>query len=240
MKPVIGISARVRREDRFYGVGMDYAEAVVRAGGTPVMIPPIGEPVAAVIERIDGLLLTGGPDVDPALYGGEMHEAVYGVDPVRDASEIAALRKAMERRMPVLGICRGAQLINVALGGTLIEHLDGSLEGVLHRSNESKGVRHRVDLAPGTVLATVVGSTSACPVSFHHQAVRKLAAGLEAAAHAPDGVVEAFVMPGYPFLIAVQWHPEMTAAEDPSQQAIFDAFVQAALRFAGAEPYGAR
>ena len=225
--PMIGITVGVRDESRLFAVNADYVHAVVRAGGIPVLIPPVPERAAACVERVDGLLLTGGPDIDPGLYGGAMHEAVYGVNPARDEAEIAALRKAMERGIPVLGICRGAQLINVGHGGTLIEHLSGN-GGVLHRTDESTSARHPVDVLPGTVVEQIIGRRLEEPVSHHHQAVRALGQGLAAAAFAPDGVVEAIVNPAYPFLVGVQWHPELTAAEDPAQQAIFDAFVGAA------------
>lgn len=227
--PLIGITTGVREEKRLYAVSVDYVHAIERANGVPVLIPPFGEEALQCVGRLDGLLLTGGPDIEPGRYGGSMHEAVYGVNPVRDASEIAVLREAMRLGLPVLGICRGAQLINVAHGGTLIEHLAGD-GGVLHRTDESNGARHPVEIAHGTILAEVVGRRVIEPVSFHHQAVRELGAGLQVAAVAPDGVIEAIVNPECAFCVGVQWHPEMTAAEDPVQQAIFDSFVKVAAK----------
>ncbi len=228
--PVIGITTRVRADERMYAINFDYVQAVERAGGIPILIPSSGAESARCVERLDGLLLPGGPDIDPQVYGGTMHEAVYGVNPARDAAEFAVLREAMRLEIPILGICRGAQLINVAHGGTLIEHLDETEEGIVHRINGTNGVRHQVEILSGTIVSEIVGTSVVEPISFHHQAVRDLGAGLKVAAVAPDGVIEGVVGDGYPFLVGVQWHPEMTAAEDPSQQAIFDAFVQAAQK----------
>ena len=229
--PVIGITAKGPDSAGAYTVGARYVQAVRRAGGAAVVLPAGEEAAGDIAARIDGLILSGGGDVDPALYGGVWRDEVYGVNRERDAFEIALVREALQRRMPIFGICRGCQVINVALGGTLIEHLPEGEGGVRHRTSESESARHPV--AAWGRLAGILGSGEIEPVSYHHQAVKEPAPGLEVVARAPDGVVEALAMPEHPWLFAVQWHPEITAAEDPAQQRLFDALVRAAREHAG-------
>ena len=229
--PVIGITSKGPDPSGAYTISARYVQAVRRAGGAAVVLPAGEEGAADLAGRIDGLVLSGGGDVDPALYGGVWREEVYGVSRERDAFEIALVREALWRDLPVLGICRGCQLINVALGGTLVEHLPEGEGGVRHRTSESESARHPV--AAWGRLARILGSEEIEPVSHHHQAVREPAPGLEVVARAPDGVVEALEMPGYPWFFAVQWHPEITAVEDPAQQRLFDALVEAARVRAG-------
>lgn len=206
-----------------------YVEALRRAGGIPVLLPP-GEPrPLELFERLDGLLLAGGGDIDPAVYGGHAHEKVYRVDAERDRLELALARRAVDAGLPTLGICRGCQVVNVALGGTLIEHLPDAVgERVLHRTPDRQPTRHGVTVKAGSLLARVLGTESLEPSSWHHQAVRAVAQRLLPVAWSPDGVVEGLELPGHPFLLAVQWHPEQRAAEDPAEQRLFDAFVRAA------------
>lgn len=229
--PVIGITTAGPNGENRYFVRAEYVNAVRRAQGLPLLLPPQEswpeEALEELCERLDGLVLTGGGDVDPARYGGRMHPSVYGVNPVRDESEIALVRWAVTKGVPLLGICRGAQVINVALGGTLVEHLRAGASGLRHRSGK-ESVTHPVEVAPGSRLAAILGRTRVEPVSHHHQAVRRAAPGLHIVAQAPDGVIEGLEMPSHPFLIAVQWHPERTAAEDAAQQRLFDALVDAA------------
>ncbi len=233
--PIIGITTRGRNTRRRFAVGVSYVEAVRRAGGIPVLIPPEEERLHELLESLDGLVLTGGGDIDPARYGESTHESVYEVNAARDGSEIALVQAALRRQTPLFGICRGAQVINVTLGGSLIIHLpEPELEdqaAVRHR-NGNKSARHAVTAAPDSRLASLMGACDVIPVSHHHQAVRDVASTLEVVAHAPDGVIEALEMPGHPFLIAVQWHPELSAAKDPTQQRLFDRFVEAAAVYA--------
>ena len=176
---------------------------------------------------LKGLILPGGGDMDPACYGGCQHETIYMVDPERDALEIALVRAAHDRRMPLLGICRGTQVINVALGGTLVEHLPEVVgDQVPHRLPPRKPTEHTVRVKPESRLAAILGETEFVCASWHHQAIRDVAPGLEVVAHAPDGTIEAVEMTGHPWLIAVQWHPEMTAFQDRIQQRLFDEFVR--------------
>jgi len=217
----------------------EYVDAVRRAGGIPVLLPP-GEPDAfAVCDRLDGFVLSGGGDVDPMHYGGDAgHPEIDRVDAERDGTELAYARRIAADGVPALCICRGAQVLNVALGGSLIEHLPDEVgEDVEHRRTPQDPPRHAVEVAAGSLLATVLGNTRPVPVSRHHQAARAVAPGLRAVAWAADGTIEALeasagdAHPAHcrqPWLIAVQWHPESSAAEDPSQQRLFDALVSAA------------
>lgn len=229
--PVIGITTYPRDEHGRFHLPADYVEAVRRAGGIPWLIAPGEERWREVLERIDALLLTGGGDIGPALYGGRPHATIYGTDRGRDETEIALARLAVETHKPTLGICRGCQVVNVALGGTLIEHLPDEVgERVPHRGDEPRtSTFHRVDVEAGSRLAEIVGPRPE-PASSHHQAIRRVAPGLAVVARAGDGTIEAVEMRGHPFFVAVQWHPEETAAQDGNQQRLFDALVEAARR----------
>jgi putative glutamine amidotransferase len=202
-----------------------YLDAVVRAGGQPVVVDPAGD-LVPLLDRVDAVVLTGGPDVDPAWYGEEPHEAVYGVDRAADEAEIALTRAALERGTPVLAICRGLQVVNVARGGTLHQHLaDVPDSGAHGRPGETGGAHeHEVDVVPGSRLAAVFGTNRVVASCHHHQAVAKLGEGLRVAATAADGTVEGLEADDGP-LLAVQWHPEDTAGRDATQQRLFDALV---------------
>lgn len=222
MKPIIGISPAAQTEDLPHGtfrrfvLNAAYVRAVEAAGGTPLILPPQPEGAEALAEIIDGLLLSGGADIDPSRYGDySVHPETYGVDDERDQFEIDLFAAVLRRRKPVFGICRGIQLINVALGGTLIQDVSSQHPGAVaigHRQHE----RGLADFAIGhTVLAA---QTALLPIfddgqlgvnSFHHQAIRNLAPDLVPAAYSPDGLVEAVVMAGEPEVFAVQWHPEL-------------------------------
>lgn len=228
-RPLIGITTYGRDERGRYTLPSEYVDAVERAGAVPLLIPPAPDHAARYLELVDGVVLAGGGDLDPSHYRGSAHETLYGVDARRDALELALARALVQRGQPTLAICRGLQVLNVALGGDLIEHLPAVVgEDVLHRKPPREPVPHAVALKPGSRLAQVTGVTQARPMSWHHQAVRTVAPGLEVVATAPDGTIEAVELPVHPWLIAVQWHPELTAAHDPAQQRLFDALVAAA------------
>jgi len=211
-----------------------YVASLQRAGGRAVLLPAtdIGD-AEALLEPFDGLLLAGGGDIEPARYGGGAHPEVYGVDVARDAAEIALLGAALARGLPTFAICRGMQLLNVALGGTLHQHLP-DLQGLdLHgQPGRDLSVVHDVNVMPATALAQASGLPVLRCTSHHHQAVDVLGDGLTAVAFTGDGLVEAVELetPGDGWLLGVQWHPEMTAAEDRSQQALFSALVAACAR----------
>jgi len=226
--PLIGLTTYGRSADNRYALPAEYLDAVRRSGGVPLLIAP-GEPHwDAVLETVDAVILTGGGDIDPDRYGGRRHQANYGIDLERDALEVELACRVVESGLPTLGICRGAQILNIAHGGTLIEHLPDEIgEAVLHRAPPREPIPHAVRLKPESLIARILGHLEFEAASLHHQALRDIAPGFDIAGHAPDGTVEAIEMADHPWLIAVQWHPELTAAVDPLQQRLFDALVEA-------------
>lgn len=213
--PRIGVTGVVRsvQDAERTGVNAAYVHAVVAGGGLPVILSPLLGPGAAprALDGIEGLVLSGGEDVHPALYGADPDPALELVDPRRDAFELALVKLALEREVPVLAICRGLQVVNVALGGTLWQHLPGDLpEEIGHRQLAGRAARtHSVSITPGTRLHHALGRTELEVNSFHHQAIRTLAARLHSVAVAPDGVIEAVELGlDESWMLAVQWHPE--------------------------------
>lgn len=213
----------------WYALRQNYFSAVAEAGGLPVALPHLPELAESFLDRLDALVVTGGAfDVDPALYdGGPRHDTVV-LKRGRTDFEMAMLRGALARDLPVLGICGGQQLLAVALGGTLIQHIPDAVPGALahEQPNPRTEPGHAVAVAPGTLLARVVGRDRLAVNSAHHQAVRDAGPGTVVSGTAPDGVVEAIEHPGHRFCLGVQWHPEY--AVDPSDPAIFRALVAAA------------
>jgi putative glutamine amidotransferase len=211
--PLIGITTgRDTKRSEFYSVRHEYVRSVERAGGLPVVLVP-GDPalLAPLLARLDGLVVTGGVDVAPALYGQDPHPTVTAVSDERDLFEIALVREAILRDLPLLGICRGMQVMNVALGGTLIQDLPALVGTGVSHDHTVEGrdaVAHAVSVAPGCRLASLVGAGELAVNSFHHQAVERLGEGLVETARAPDGVIEAMELPRSRFAVAVQWHPE--------------------------------
>jgi len=232
-RPVIGVTTYDRGAHIEPDAGptfftpCDYLDAVRRAGGAPVLLPP-GEPGDDILSAVRGLLVIGGGDVDPARYGSAGHTAVSGVDRERDDFEIGLVRAAADHGLPLFGICRGAQVANVALGGSLIEHVPEATDGSVPHSAAGGGfVDHAVSVAPGSKLAAALGATTCVAPSYHHQAICTVAQSLNVTARAADGVIEAVELPTHPWFLAVQWHPERSAERDPVQQRLFDAFVRA-------------
>ncbi len=228
-RPRIGITTTARDpSDGKVRMTGDYFDAVRRAGGLALLLPPGEMSAAEVLEACDGFVLTGGGDIDPALYGGRAHPEIYGVDRERDDSEIQLVRALVAQRVPTLCICRGLQVLNVALGGQLIEDIPDEIgTRVIHRGG---GVyqEHRVQVEPDSRLARALGVTHCSPPSWHHQAARAPAPPLRVVARADDGVIEGLEHPDHEKLWAVQWHPEHTAARDAVQQKLFDVLVRAA------------
>ncbi|HZN60013.1 MAG TPA: gamma-glutamyl-gamma-aminobutyrate hydrolase family protein [Planctomycetota bacterium] len=229
--PLIGITTYPPDEQDRFHLKADYVHAVRRAGGVVVLIPP-GEPRPEdLVDVIDGLLLAGGGDVDPGLYGGAAHETIANVNAERDASEIALARRVVETGVPLLGVCRGAQILNVALGGTLVEHLPDVVgDSVPHRTPDRQPTRHPVSVEQGSRLAGVLGATEINPTSLHHQAIRRLGSSLRVVARAPDGTIEAVESSEHPWLIGIQFHCEIRSGVDPTEQRVFDELVRAAAR----------
>jgi len=206
----------------------DYEAAVRRAGATPRPLA-LDEAAASVLAGVDGLLLTGGDDVDPALYGEAPHPSFDVSEPGRDAFEIDLVRRALDADIPVLAICRGLQVLNVALGGTLIQDIPSEPAALLPHDAEGPPttLAHTVEVAPGSCLAALVGPDATRAVnSRHHQAVRELGSGLIVTATSPDGVIEAAEVPAARFCIGVQWHPENFHATGEFDT-LFDGFVDA-------------
>ncbi|HZR81736.1 MAG TPA: gamma-glutamyl-gamma-aminobutyrate hydrolase family protein [Candidatus Binatia bacterium] len=228
-RTIIGITTYGRNEQNRYSLPAEYVDAIRRAGATAVLLPPGETRVEEWLAVVDGVILAGGGDIDPDHYGGERHETIYSIDAERDGSELAIARRIVDTGLPTLGICRGVQILNVALGGTLHEHVpDVFGDGVAHRLPPREPATHPIHVEAGSALARIVGEVEFDSHSWHHQAVDDVAPALRVSARAPDGVVEAVEMPEHPWLHAVQWHPEIAAHEDPLQQRIFAALVDAA------------
>ena len=231
--PLIGITTGSdSKRPEFYSVRHEYVRSVEMAGGLPVVLVP-GDPAfsAALLDRLDGLVVTGGVDIAPGLYGAVSHPAVTAVNDERDLFETTTLRGALARDLPVLGICRGIQLLNVVRGGTLIQDIPSETGSEV--SHDPPGlarneVAHGVEIAGGTVLAGLLGTGTAAVNSFHHQAVSRLGEGLVVSARSADGVVEGVELAGARFTVAVQWHPESFWREFQRFGALFQGLVAAA------------
>ena len=234
-QPLIGITTYGRDAAGRYSLPVEYVECVRRAGGAVVLVPPGDADIAKFLQRLDGLILAGGGDIDPGVYGGDDHNTIYMTDIDRDRDEIAMVRRALDADVPLFGICRGIQVVNVALGGSLHPHLPDILNELDHRvanpaaapddPNPTTFTPHSVSIEPDSKLSEVLGVTECEIASWHHQAIRKVPAPLQVVATAADGTVEAVESSAYR-LLAVQWHPEITAAVDPVQQRLFDRFVE--------------
>ena len=234
-EPVVGICAvRERARWSFWDqtahlVADTYVAAVQRTGAVAVLLPVDARAPLEVLQRIDALLLIGGSDVDPAVYGAEREPGLEATYPERDRFEIALLHGALERELPVLGICRGMHLMNVALGGTLRQDLVDEQGRQPHRRvlGSFEGTEHTVVLTPGSLVAQAAGEEEHLVRCHHHQAVDRLGEGLAVSGRSEDGVVEAIEAPGGRWLLGVQWHPE---ADERSR--LFSSFHDAAIRYA--------
>ena len=237
-QPIIGITTYGRNErdlanqyySEFFFVPADYVDAVRRAGGVPMLLPPGETNWQRWLDVTDGIIVTGGSDIHPARYGGNAeHPNLTIHDLQRDETEIALVQELVtDVHKPTLYICLGAQVLNVALGGTLHEHVPDVVGEDIHRSPEGFWANQPLRAEPGSQLAQVMGATEVTTTSGHHQAIKEVAVGLKVVAEAADGIIEALQVSEHPWALAVQWHPEKTAAFDPTQQALFDQLVQAA------------
>ncbi len=230
-RPVVGITTYVTRAS--FGVWdaesvlvpADYVNAVERAGGRPLLVPPSNDGVEETLDALDGLIFSGGSDLDPELYGQEPHPETVGIVDARDRAELALLTAALARELPVLAICRGAQVLNIARGGDLVQHLPEVVGNERHKHTPGEFAEHDVTLEDGTRLGSLLGKRE--PVkSHHHQGLGRLGDGLRVAARADDGVVEAIEDPARRFALGVLWHPE--AGED---MRLFEALVEEAARY---------
>lgn len=224
--PPVAVTAPRRLVDGRERVTLNtaYVRALESAGLVPLAVPTMlaADRASAALAAVRGLVLTGGEDVAPDQYGAAPHPRLGEVDPVRDAAELALIAAARKRRMPILAICRGIQILNVALGGTLYQDLGSERPGPVSHAGETS--QHAVSVAAGSLLERTLGTRSATVNSRHHQAIRDLAPGLKAVAWADDGVIEGAepVDAGAPWMVAVQWHPE-----DLPERALFDGFARA-------------
>lgn len=242
MSALIGITPSVRVDEKFgeqFTLALTYTGAIHSNGGTPIVLPP-QDNASALLDRLDGLLLSGGGDIRPTRYGDQqVHPTTYGISDRRDAFEFALLRGALERGMPILAICRGIQVLNVGLGGSLWQDVSQLGPGTLaHREPLEFATRaapaHDVMVVEGSLLGKVYGAPTIAANSFHHQVLKDLGTGLLATGHTADGAIEAVELPGYPFVLGVQWHPEMMYEVHPEHAAPFRHLV------AAAEVYGGR
>jgi putative glutamine amidotransferase len=239
-KPIIGITPSPVQETlpngtmTRYAMASTYTEAVEAAGGVPFVIPPQSGNIDEIIATIDGLLLSGGADVDPALYGdATVHETTYGIHAGRDDLELALVRRAVEDDVPVLCICRGIQVLNVALGGTLIQDIPDQYSTEIEHRQHNSGIQasepaHLVSVTPDGLLARTYGSDTIAVNSFHHQALRDVADGLKVEALAPDETIESVSRPESGWILGVQWHPEMMFRAHPEHLKPFSALVDQA------------
>ena len=233
-RPIIGLSTYCERivsdiwDLEAPYLPSSYVDSVTRAGAVALLLPPqpVTEEIArAVVDRLDALVLTGGLDLDPALYGQEPHPETDAPRPDRDAWEEALLAAALERDVPVLGVCRGAQLLNVSLGGTLHQHLPDVVGDRRYQAGGGVFSHVDVEVAPESRLRGLLGEDAVVAQVYHHQAVDRVADGLEVAARTADGTIEALELPGRRFALGVQWHPE----EDTADTRLFTGLVAAAL-----------
>ena len=247
MKPLIGISGSIMLsseigfDSRFASVlpafnssPRDYTEAIEAAGGIPVVVPLTldEDTLSDTLDRLDGLLLTGGDDVDPLRYGEDHHHRIEKTNPIRDEFDLTLARMALDRNMPILGICRGCQIINVAEGGTLYQDISAQVKdsllhplvGIAPKWHKA----HLVALDAESKLAKIYKTQDLWTNGFHHQAVKDVAPTLKAVGKTSDGVVEAVESPAHTFVVGVQWHPEMMLEKHKDVLPLFEAFVQAA------------
>jgi putative glutamine amidotransferase len=232
--PTIGITiAYDHRRAEHHVLRQDYVRATETAGGLPVVLAPVSEGlIEPLLDRLDGLILSGGSDVDPALYGEQPHPKLGRVVRERDDFELALTRKALARDLPILAICRGHQVLNVAMGGTLIQDIASQWRGSAAHDHDSRRERwlraHEVRILPGTRVREILGKDVVAVNSFHHQAVRDLGEGLVVSAiSSDDRVVEAVEKPSASFVLGVQWHPESFWNQSDGFQPLFEALVRA-------------
>ena len=247
MKPIIGIPCGTFRDRDWcppsHGHRQTYVDAVVRAGGVPLLIPLVAdeEVLRALYDRIDGLLLAGGRDVAPSFYGENEHEHLGEVDELRDEVELPLTRWAAEDGKPILGICRGIQVMNVALGGTLYQDINSQIENASNHSisyakEDWTYFAHDLRVDPDSKLAQMLGVTAFATNSLHHQSVKDIAPGLRAVAWSPDGVIEGLEGTNGHFIVGVQCHPEALQAQaDTRWQGMFRSFVESCAQMAAVQ-----
>lgn len=232
--PLIGITTRQAPSPdglQAFSLLRAYADAVLEAGGEPLLIPASlpSDHAHRVLERLGGIILSGGGDIHPRFSPGPLHPLIDETDDERDALELELVRLAVEHRKPLLGICRGCQVLNVALGGTLYTHLPDQFPGALQHSFPGRHRRllaHTVQIRKDSRLAQILGTEALSVNSLHHQGIERVGNGLQPNAWSPDGLVEGIEMPQHPFIIGVQWHPEWLTDQEPMRR-LFHALIEA-------------
>jgi putative glutamine amidotransferase len=235
MRPTIGIILNFSCHEREYRCDPDYATAVERAGGVPLFLPFLtSEALDELLDRCDGLLFSGGGDFAGRFYGASDDKRLRRVVPERDRFEWALGRRALDVQLPLLGICRGMQWLNVMEGGSLYADISYGFPSALNHggdSNPGELYRHSVALELGSSLFDITGTATLEVNSRHHQAISTTGRRVTVAARAPDGIIEGIELQGHPFAIGVQWHPENLAASDPASRRLFEAFTSAAAEY---------
>ncbi len=230
MKPIIGILAETDNE-QVTKLKPGYTEAIQKSGGIPVILPYVKgeETLDSFLNLCDGFLFTGGCDIEPMHYGEKNRGMCGKIEPYRDEFELKFFKKAITTKKPILAICRGAQLVNVALGGTLYQDIPSEVQTeILHRQNEPKAATfHSVKLLQNAPLFNLIGEPTMTVNSIHHQAIKRLADGLTVMAVADDGIIEAVCLSGEQYLRGFQWHPERLYDSDAFNRRIFDDFIEA-------------
>lgn len=228
--PIIGITTYGRDKKGNFHLPGEYVDAVRQAGGLPILLAPGETNLDQILYMVDGIIFAGGGDIDPKVYGGRPHPTVARVDPDRDAFEISLAKLVRKDAKPVLGICRGFQLLNIAYGGDLIADIPEKYgDKIAHRTSFGGITEHFVHLTPESRLTQIIGAMRISVVSKHHQGAGNITSDWSIGAQADDGIVEALEHRNHPWMIAVLWHPEL-ALDDPNQQKIFKAFVDSAKK----------
>ena len=235
MRPLIGLTISIQSDEKKLYTPTSYPTAIIEAGGTPVLLNHTRDDaqIADYAEMLDGVLFSGGEDVDPSFYGEDQLWSCGDVIPLRDEFEIKLLRALLKKHpeKPILGICRGEQILNVGMGGTLYQDLQTQVPGCIRHQQQQISVyaSHKVQVEAGTKLHAIYNSNEVMVNSFHHQAVKEIGNELVVTARAADGVIEGFEKPDHPFFVAVQWHPERLVEREfhPEHKALFKAFVDA-------------
>lgn len=233
MQPIIGITTSISEDESLLQMNRSYVRAISAADALPVLLPATEDAsvIASYAQMCHGLLLSGGDDIDPSVYGEAQSWQCGSISPLRDAFELALCREFLRLKKPILAICRGIQVLNVALGGTLYQDLQTErASSIAHRQKQKAWyASHPVSFAEGSLLSGILQADAIAVNSLHHQAVRETGAGLVASAISPDGVIEAVELPGHPFCLGVQWHPERLwdQSATAAHARIFRAFTEA-------------
>lgn len=237
MQPLIGITCSFDDRDGRFFLARAYIDSVAEAGGIPLILPGTDKikKLDSYLKVISGVLLAGGGDLDPSYFDEEPHPALGEITPERDRFEIMLANAAMEKKMPILGICRGIQVLNVACGGNLIQHIPAEIKKPLKHSQSAPRAHptHNITIDKDSQLADIFGVSALRVNSFHHQSVKEPAEGFRVSAMSSDGVIEALEALEYPFVIGVQWHPECMTVNDSKSRQLFKAFVEATRKPTG-------